>query len=201
MSIFRAEKVVPLIVVVGAIALAASEFMIAFEFTPPGGEALREVSGGDRHGFSNVILAFAAITVMVIAIATGSQPAAYAVAALGVVALLLFLVVDLPDVGQRGNLRDPLRDLATAEAVPQNGFWMQAIGAVALAVGGGLFAAVYAGRWSEDAESGATSPRRERDRGASNRRAGGGGTRDGGRERAGEDSDELPFDQESSPTR
>lgn len=140
MSWWRAESVVPVIVVLGAVVLAASEFMVAFEFTPPGGEPLRDTTGGDRHGFSNLILGVAAIGALAAAIATGSRPAAYAVAAIGSVALLLFLVIDLPDVGQVGDLRDPLRDLATAEAVPRPGFWLQAIGAVALAVGGGMFA-------------------------------------------------------------
>ena len=39
----RAEVLVPIAVALGAVVLAASEFMIAFAFTPPGGEALREV--------------------------------------------------------------------------------------------------------------------------------------------------------------
>lgn len=195
MSIFGAERVVPLIVVVGALALAASEFMIAFQFTPPGGEALREVTGGDRHGYSNVILAVATLAVMGVAIVTGSRPAANAVAALGIVALLLFLVVDLPDVGQRGSLRDPLRDLATAEAVPQNGFWMQAIGAVALAVGGGLFAAVYGGRWSEEVE--------ERASGGGSRREPSRASERSHREGRGEEApgSAVPFDQGRSASK
>jgi peptidoglycan/LPS O-acetylase OafA/YrhL len=132
----RAELLIPIAIVAAAVILAASEFMVAFELTPPGAEPLREVSGGDRHGYSLVILAFFAIAAMVLAIATGSRAAAYAVAALGGVALLIFLIVDLPDAGQVGTLED----LITARAEPQAGFWMQGLGALALAVAGAVFA-------------------------------------------------------------
>ena len=54
--------------------------------------------------------------------------------------LLLFLIVDLPDAGKLGDLEDPVRGIASARAEPQAGFWLQALGAVTLALGGGAFA-------------------------------------------------------------
>ncbi len=135
-----AETLLPIVIAAGALALAASEFMIAFEFTPPGGDPLREVTAADRHGYSSLILSVAAIGALVIAIATGARPAAFAVAGIGGVALLLFLIVDLPDAGKLGDLSDPLRGVASARAEPQPGFWLQAIGALTLALAGGAFA-------------------------------------------------------------
>lgn len=136
----RAELVLPFVILLGAAVLAASEFMTAFEFTPPGGEPLREVSSADRHNYSMLLLAVGAVIAMVVAITTGARPAVYAVAGLGAVALLIFLVADLPDAGKLGDLSDPIRGFASARAEPQEGFWLEAIGAVTLAIGGGAFA-------------------------------------------------------------
>ena len=100
-------------IVAGALVLGVSELMTAFEFTPPGGEALRDATSADRHGYSMLVLAVCAVGALAIAIATGSKPAAYAVAAIGVVSLLLFLIVDLPDAGKLGDLEDPVRGIAS----------------------------------------------------------------------------------------
>lgn len=132
----RAEVLLPFVILAGALILAASELMIAFEFTPPGGEALREQSNADRHLYAMLILAIAAIVALLVAVATGSKPAAFAVAGLGGAALLLFLIIDLPDAGNLG----ALDDFKTARAEPQSGFWMEALGAVVLALGGAAFA-------------------------------------------------------------
>lgn len=137
-----AEVILPIVIVISAVALATSEFLTAFEFTPPGGEALDEVSGSDRHGYANVLLAIAAIGALAFASLFSSRPACFALAGIAAIALLVFLVVDLPDVGQRGTLRDPIRNLATAEAVPQAGFWLQAISAIGLAIAAGLYASL-----------------------------------------------------------
>jgi hypothetical protein len=140
MKLPRAEMLLPFVIALGAIVLIASEFMVAFEFTPPGGEPLRDVTSADRHNYSMLILGIAALIAMFVALATGARPAAYAVAGLGAVALLIFLVADLPDAGKLGDLSDPIRGFASARAEPQAGFWLEAIGAVTLAIGGGAFA-------------------------------------------------------------
>ncbi len=87
-----------------------------------------------------MLLGLFALIAMGIAITTGARPAAYAVAGLGGIALLLFLIVDLPDAGKLGDLEDPIRGFASARAEPQEGFWLEAIGAVFLALAGGAFA-------------------------------------------------------------
>ncbi len=136
----RAEIVLPIVIVFAAIVLAASELMTAFQFTPPGGEPLKEVSNVDRHHYAMLVLALGAIVATGVAIGTGARAAAYAVAGFGAVALLLFLIIDLPDAGKLGDLEDPIRGFASAKAVPQSGFWLEAIGAVFLALAGGAFA-------------------------------------------------------------
>lgn len=132
----RAEYVLPIVIGLAAILLAVSELLVTFDFVSPGDEVQADQTGGDRHGYANLVLAGGAVIAMLIALAAGSRPAALAVAGLGAVALLLFLVFDLPDAGRIGELED----FITAEAEPQAGFWLEAIGALTLGLAGGAFA-------------------------------------------------------------
>ena len=81
-----------------------------------------------------------AVVAMVVALATGSKPAATAVAACGVIALLIFLLLDLPDANAIGTLDDPRQSFFEAEAIPQAGFWMELVGALGLALSGAALA-------------------------------------------------------------
>lgn len=137
---FRVEQLLPFAVLAAAALLFASELMTTFEFTPPGAEALASQSAGDRHAYAQIVLAVFAVVAMVIAVSSGSKPAAMAVAACGVIALLIFLLLDLPDAGNVGTLDDSRQTFATAEAVPQAGFWLQLIGALGLAICGAALA-------------------------------------------------------------
>jgi hypothetical protein len=132
----RLTKLLPLACLVAAGVLFASELMTMFDFTPPGGEALSSQDGGDRHGNALMVIAVFAIFALGVAVFTGSKPAAIAVAVAGVAALLVFLLVDLPDANAVGTLDDARNSFFDAEAVPQGGFFMEMLGALGLAIGG-----------------------------------------------------------------
>ena len=102
--------------------------MTTFEFTPPGGEALDSQGGADRHGNALAVIAVFAIGALALAVLTASKPAATAVAVSGVIALLVFLLVDLPDANAVGTLNDARESFFDAEAVPQGGFWLEMVG-------------------------------------------------------------------------
>lgn len=140
MRVPRGELILPLAIVGAAIMLGVSEFMVTFQFTPPGGEALREQAASDRHSYALLLLALFAVASTLFAISTGLRTAAFAAAIFGGAALLLFLVLDLPDAGKLGDLEDPVFGLANARAEPQTGFWLEAVGAVVLALGTGALA-------------------------------------------------------------
>jgi hypothetical protein len=70
----------------------------------------------------------------------GSKPAAIAVVAMGGLALLIFLLIDLPDAGQVGTLDSAEQSFIDAEAIPQEGFWLEMLGALALAFTGAALA-------------------------------------------------------------
>jgi hypothetical protein len=132
----KVTKLLPLACLVAACVLFASELMTMFDFTPPGGETLSSQDGGDRHGNALMVIAVFAIFALGVAVFTGSKPAAIAVGVAGVAALLVFLLVDLPDANAVGTLDDARNSFFDAEAVPQGGFFMEMLGALALAIGG-----------------------------------------------------------------
>jgi hypothetical protein len=82
-----------------------------------------------------VIAAFAVIATIA-AVYGGSRPAAFAVAAMGVLALLIFLISDLRVAGTTGTTSDECGSFLTADVIPQGGFYMELVGALALAVTG-----------------------------------------------------------------
>lgn len=122
--------------------LAASQFTTIFELTPPGGEALQSVSAADQHGYATLVLAVFALGMLVLGIATQNEQAAgiasFAVAAAGGVALLIFLVGDLPDANKVGTLSD--ESFRSAKAEPQAGFWLELVGSLVLAACGAALA-------------------------------------------------------------
>ena len=129
-------RLLPIACLLAAVCLFASELMTMFEFTPPGGEPLDSVSNAERHGNAMFVIAVFAIGALAVAVFAGSKPAAIAVAAMGVISLLFFLLGDLPDAGQVGTLDDARQSFFDAETVPQGGFWMMLVSSLALTVTG-----------------------------------------------------------------
>jgi hypothetical protein len=139
-TVSRPERLLPIACLLGAALLFASELMTMFEFTPPGGEALDSQTAGERHGNAMFVVAAFALGALVVAVLAGSKPAAIGVAVMGGIALLIFLLTDLPDAGQVGTLDDPRQSFFDAEAVPQAGFWLELVGALALSISGAALA-------------------------------------------------------------
>ena len=130
-------RLLPVAVIAAAICLFASELMTMFEFTPPGAEALCSQDAGDRHSNAQMVIAVFSVVALVAAVYGGSRPAAIAVAAMGGLALLIFLISDLRVAGATGQLSESCGGfLLDAEAIPQGGFYLELAGSVALAISG-----------------------------------------------------------------
>ena len=136
----RTEVLLALGCFAAAVLLGVSELMDTFHLTPPGGEALQASKAIDRHHGAILVLSVAAIIALAVAVTTGSKPAATAVAVCGVIALLIFLVHDLPDANKIGTLDDARESFVDAKAIPQEGFWFMLIGALLLSVCGAALA-------------------------------------------------------------
>jgi hypothetical protein len=156
-SKLRAEHLLPLTCAGACALLAASEFMNTFKFssgpTPQGVQ-----TAADQHHYALVVLAAFALIALVIAVTTGSKPAATAVAICGAVALLIFLLIDLPDVGKVGSIKTVAAP--EAKAVPATGFWLELAGALVLAICGGALATLSPDQLRAFARS--TTERRDR---------------------------------------
>jgi hypothetical protein len=145
----RTETLLVLACAAAAAMLGVSQFMDIFHLTPPGGEALQAITTSDQHGYATVVLAAFALILIVIAIAARGQQlgqvAAVAIAVCGLVALLIFLIGDLPKVNNVGTLDDPRQSFIDAEAKPVAGFWLELVGALVLTVCGAALATIRPG--------------------------------------------------------
>jgi hypothetical protein len=103
-----------------------------------------ERTGFDQNSGAMLILGLLALPMLVGAAVGGSRPAMVAVAALGVIALLIALLGDLPDVTKTGTIfRERYED---AKAQAQIGFTFEWLGAVLLILSAGLLLLADAGR-------------------------------------------------------
>jgi hypothetical protein len=157
-SRLRAEHLLPLACAGGAALLAASEFMNTFKFNAAGPTPVDVQSAADQHHYALVVLAAFALIALVIAVVTGSKPAATAVAICGAAALLLFLLIDLPDVGKVGSINEVAAPEAKAD--PATGFWLELAGALVLAICGTALATLSSDQLRAFARS--TAERREK---------------------------------------
>lgn len=99
------------------------------------------VSVGSNHNYALLIIAVAAL-VMAYGAFRGSRPAAIALAALGLFALLVVLLIDLPQVSEEGLYG---RDYEQAKAQAATGFYVETAGAILLLFSG-VMAAVLGGQ-------------------------------------------------------
>ena len=135
----RLTKLLPFAVLAAAICLFASELLTLFEFTPPGGEPQCALGNGDRHSNAQMVIAGFAVIGTIVAVYGPSRPAAISVAVMGILGLLIFLIADLRfanTVGTLGDSCNPNTSLIDAKTVPQGGFYLELVGALALAVTG-----------------------------------------------------------------
>jgi hypothetical protein len=135
----RAEYLLPIACLAAAVCVAAAELSTLFEFNRgTSGEPLKTTQAADRHYYALLVLAVFAVVATAVAVTAGSRPAAAAVAVAGGIALLIFLLVDLPDVNVEGPLDEPY--FFTSKAEPANGFWLELVGTLSLALSGGALA-------------------------------------------------------------
>src|SRR5262249_53115000 len=144
-----AESLLLLACAAAAAMLGASQFMDIFHLTPPGGEALTAIDASDPHGYAMLVVPVFALSLIARASPHRGEPlgqiAAVAIAVCGVVALLIFLIGDLPDLNKTGTLDDPRQSFIDAKAQAQAGFWLELIGSLVLTVCGAALATMRPG--------------------------------------------------------
>jgi len=136
----RPERLLPITCIAGGALLVVSQFMDIFTLNSAGPTAQALISSADQHWYTMAVLGIYAILATVGAVVLGSKPLAVSVAVAGLAALILFLLIDLPDAGKTGTLTSETVSFLTAEADPAGGFWTELLGALVLTICGGAFA-------------------------------------------------------------
>ena len=143
---------------IGALCLIASTFATIIRIqvgtTSKVPDFDTHLSGWNRHGPALLLLGLFALA-MVAGALRGARPAAAALAATGVVALLIVVLVDVPDLNKVGFIGKLYED---AVAGPRVGFYLESAGAAMVLAAGGLL--LFAG--APEAKPERRRPRRER---------------------------------------
>jgi hypothetical protein len=140
LDLLTADRLLAVLALAGAVLLVIAELSPLYTVvvgalqTPQ-----RSVSAGSNHGYALAVVALAAVAMTVGAV-RGARAAAVALLVLGLVALFVALVVDLPDTRASGTLRESVA-FSQARAQAARGFTLEIAGAIALlAAGAGLLA-------------------------------------------------------------
>jgi hypothetical protein len=117
--------------VAGGLLLVAADFSTLLEVRS-GGVVRDRIAGGDRHTYGLVPIGVGAVVMAVLVAMRESRPAALALAGLGLVALLICLLADVPDANRSGYLSG----FRSADASPGPAFYLEAAGAVLVLLAG-----------------------------------------------------------------
>ncbi len=137
----RSTTGVPAAGALGAGLLLAAEFtpllMVHSSATP---HAVATLGTGPHHSYALIPVALLALALAYGAWRTGSRLALLATALLGILALLIALLGDLPAVQASGLIGTASTRFASASSSPSTGFYLETLGAVVLllAAAGGL---------------------------------------------------------------
>jgi hypothetical protein len=128
----------------GALLLLVAEFTTLFEIrTAPsasamrivlGPEALRSVATGSHHSYALVPIALLVVVLAYAIASAGSRPALLAIGVMGVIALLIALLGDLPDAHTSGLVGTAATHYVAASSTPSAGLYMETLGGALLLV-------------------------------------------------------------------
>jgi hypothetical protein len=116
----------------GAVLLVLADFLDLFQIKTAAGLVVKQQSGGGQHGYAMLVIGAAAIASTMLARTAEQWPPAAATAALGLIALALALLADLPDATRS----DLVRGGSLADAEPALGFWVELAGAAVTSAAG-----------------------------------------------------------------
>lgn len=123
----------------GALLLLVAEFTSLYQIhVATSSTPVESVSGGSNNSYALVPIALMAGVLGIGIFRTGSRPALLAVGIVGVVALLIALLGDLPDAEATGLVGSPTTHYINASSTPSAGLYMETLGSVVLIATCGL---------------------------------------------------------------
>jgi hypothetical protein len=123
----------------GALLLLVAEFTSLYQVhVATSSTPLESVSGGSDHSYAMVPIALLAGALGIGVWRSGSRPALLALGVVGVVAVLIALVNDLPDAQATGLAGSATSHYVNASSTPSAGLYMETLGGVLLIATCGL---------------------------------------------------------------
>lgn len=127
-------------VLLGALITLLSQFVTGYSLLDETDAVITNVTLLDTHGLITTVFALVAVLALGVAVATGSRSAVAVLIAMGIGILLVFFVVDLPDVGETGFFNAPGVGNIDATGVASAGLWMELVGGLVIVLGGAALA-------------------------------------------------------------
>jgi hypothetical protein len=122
----------------GALLLVVAEFTTLFTVHVAGVTSpIKSVGTGSHDSYALIPIALVGVGLAWLAVVTGNRWALVALAALGVAALLIALVGDLPDAQATGTVGRAGVPLRSASDKPSAGLYLESLGAIVLLITGG----------------------------------------------------------------
>ena len=146
------------VAVLGGVLLLYAETLDLYRILTPSGSVSNAAgsvrTGSDQHSWAFAVMGVAGAAAVVLARVTRERLPALAAAMLGVVALVVALAVDLPDVTASG----VTTDLEVGDAEPGGGFWVEIAGALVMTAGAAALASLLARRREPGRARGGATP-------------------------------------------
>jgi hypothetical protein len=122
-----------------ALLLVVAEFTALYQIhVATNSVPIKSVSGGSNHSYAMLVIGLAAAALGISVWRTGSRPALLALGVLGVVALVIALVGDLPDSHASGLAGSASHGYVNASSTPSAGLYLETLGAILLILTCGL---------------------------------------------------------------
>lgn len=120
----------------GALIVILSQVVTAYSLENELGEVVETVTLLSKHGVITALFGLAAALAVVFAVATGSRTAAIVLVGMGIAVILVFLFIDLPDVGDTGMFNAPTAGNIDVTGKGSAGLWLELTGGVILVLSG-----------------------------------------------------------------
>jgi hypothetical protein len=135
----RARGLIFAATLLAALLLLVAEFTALYQVhvasTPT---PIKTVTGGSNHAYAMLVIGLAAVVLGALVWRSGSRSALLALGVLGVVALLIAVLGDLPDSEASGLSGSATRGYVNASSTPSAGLYMETLGAILLIATCGL---------------------------------------------------------------
>ncbi len=122
-------------VVLGVLIVLLSQFATGYSLLDETDSVITNVTLIETHGLVAVIFALIALIALLAAVATGSRSSVAVTIAMGIGVLLVFLFIDLPDVGETGFFDAPGVGNIDATGGASAGLWMELVGGLVIVLG------------------------------------------------------------------